>query len=231
MRMGGPASTFMQQLALDIALAPSYAAEDIAITPANAGLIDMLDAEPELHGAGILLYGPEGSGKTHLAWRWANKHNALFLAPERVGTAPAEILLQGRARVVLDGIERIRHWPALVALLNEIRSRQGQVLVTADAPPGLAPVPLADAQSRLMGLVALGIPDPDDALLEAHLRKRFSDWHWQVEPALFDYLLPRLPRDYSGLGAWMHRLQRMMEEQPKRLTIPLLRPLLEAESA
>jgi len=219
----------MQQLALEMALPPSYAPDDIAITPANTALIAMLDADPQLHGAGILLIGPSGSGKTHLARRWASRHGAIFLPPEQIGLVPAETLLQGRTRVVIDPVERIGQWAGLVALMNELRANGGQLLATAEDALSVRPIPLADAQSRLQGLVQQRIPAPDDALLEAHLRKRFSDWQWQVEPAVLEYLLPRLPRDYRVLGQWLDQLRQQMATQPKRLTIPLLRPQLEGD--
>lgn len=213
----------MQQLALEMALPPSYAADDIAITPANAALVALVDAAPAMHGAGLLLVGPAGSGKTHLARRWASRHGAICLPPEQIGQIPAEELLQGRKYVVIDPLERVGHWPALVALMNEIRANGGQLLVTAEESPAMRPLPLADAQSRVQGLVMERIPAPDDALLEAHLRKRFSDWQWQVEPAVLDYILPRLPRDYHALSQWLEQVRQQMAAQPTRLTIPVVR--------
>jgi chromosomal replication initiation ATPase DnaA len=213
----------MQQLALEMALPPSYAPDDIAITPANAALVSMLDAPAAMHGAGLLLIGASGSGKTHLARRWANRHGAICLPPEQIGIVPAEELLQGRKYAVIDPLERVGHWSGLVALMNEVRANGGQILATAEEAPNVRPLPLADAQSRVQGLVMQRIPDPDDALLEAHLRKRFSDWQWQVDENVLEYILPRLPRDYVALTAWLERLRAQMAAKPARLTIPALR--------
>lgn len=218
----------MQQLALDVGLASSYAPEDLVVTAANAALLAELEAEPPASMPGVLLIGPHRSGKTHLARFWAARHRALWLAPESLGSLPADQLLQGRSRVVLDGLEQVQDWPALAQAMNQLKIQNGVWLITTARMVNEVTVPLADARSRLQALQARPIPKPDDDLLAALLRKRFSDWQWHAEEDVLHYMLPRLPRDYEGLDAVLERLRWHMNQYPGRLTVPRLRHWFDA---
>ncbi len=217
----------MRQLTLDVGVRGSYAPEDLTVSAANAALIAELEAEPSTAIPGLLLTGPPKSGKTHLARLWAVRHRALWLSPESLGTQPADMLLQGRTSVVLDGLEQVRDWPALAQAMNQLKAQSGFWLMTVSGPVDARLVPLPDARSRLQALQVRPIPKPDDDLLEALLRKRFSDWQWQAEEGVIHYMMPRLPRDYTGLDATLERLRWHMAHDPGRLTVHRLRQWME----
>jgi DnaA family protein len=53
----------------------------------------------------------------------------------------------------------------------------------------------------------------------------------ELERAAADYLLGRVDRDMVALGCWLDRLDRASLVEQRRLTIPFIRRLLEADSA
>ncbi|MDZ4319029.1 MAG: chromosomal replication initiator DnaA, partial [Phenylobacterium sp.] len=60
-----------RQLRLKLRRPPSYERGDFAAGPSNAAARAALDAWPGWHGGVMVLVGPEGVGKTHLARLWA----------------------------------------------------------------------------------------------------------------------------------------------------------------
>ena len=73
-------SVYPRQLALALPHAESLARDNFLEGPANAAGIALIDAWPEWPSRIMLVAGPEGSGKSHLAAIWAE-----VLAFERIG--------------------------------------------------------------------------------------------------------------------------------------------------
>ena len=72
------------------------------------------------------------------------------------------------------------------------------------------------------------ISPPDDALLEAVLRKRFDDRQLGVEQPVIDYMLSRIDRSFSAVEAVVAELDRRAFAQKRPITIPLARNVLAA---
>src|SRR5262245_46170351 len=72
---GGP-----RQLALALDHTESFAREDFLGGPTNADALKLIDNWPDWPNRSVVLVGPEGSGKSHLAAIWANRAGARFVA-------------------------------------------------------------------------------------------------------------------------------------------------------
>ena len=60
-----------RQLILDWPHQPSFAREDFLSAASNREALNAIDRWPDWPGRMLLLVGPEGSGKSHLAALWA----------------------------------------------------------------------------------------------------------------------------------------------------------------
>jgi len=69
-----------RQLALALDHAESFAREDFLSGPSNAMALALIDAWPTWPHRMVMLTGPEGSGKSHLAAVWAQAAGARLIA-------------------------------------------------------------------------------------------------------------------------------------------------------
>ncbi len=83
----------------------------------------------------LVLVGPAGSGKSHLAHIWAEKAGARFRASHTLDVANAPADLATNALVVEDIDASTTDGRALFHLLNLIRQEPAYLLLTASSLP------------------------------------------------------------------------------------------------
>ena len=169
-----------------------------------------------------MLYGPAGSGKTHLAHLWCERSGATLVAGDAAALGEPAALV---AVVAVDDAERAGE-RALLHLYNLCLERGGSLLLTLPRPPAALSTGLADLASRLRALPVASIAPPDDALLAAVLVKHFADRQLRVAPEVFDYLIPRIERSFAAVAALAARLDKHALETGRSVTIKLARSVL-----
>lgn len=188
-----------RQLAFDLPLKQAQGREDFFVAPANALALATLDTPQAWPGRRMLLIGPEGAGKSHLAQIWADAEGALLLAARDL--AEADIPTLATRSVVLEGAEVIAgnaaDEEALFHLYNLTQAEGGTLLLTARIPPRDWGIVLPDLASRMQALASVRISPPDDALLTAVLVKLFNDRQLTVAPQLIDWLVTRMDRSLA----------------------------------
>jgi chromosomal replication initiation ATPase DnaA len=107
-----------------------------------------------------------------------------------------------------------------------VLGRGATLLLTATEPPSAWPVRLPDLRSRLLAAWPVRIEPPDDALLRALLVKQFADRQLRVEPAVIEYLIPRLERSFASMREAVDLLDRAALRNQRPITLPLARKVL-----
>lgn len=205
--------------------------EDFLPAPANEAALAFIDSWPAWPGPALVLRGPAGSGKSHLAAIWQAASGALALPPARLAAEEPRTLL-GEARAVLleDLDAALRRDRAieqpLFALWTAMVERGGHMLITARSAASRWRVRLPDLASRLKGAAAVALKAPDDALLGALLVKLLSDRQLRVQPGVVAFLLPRLERSFAAVEAAVALLDRLALAEQRQITIPLARQAL-----
>jgi chromosomal replication initiation ATPase DnaA len=195
----------IRQLAFDLPTVAAMTRADFFVAPSNAIALQVVEGWQDWPGRKLVLVGPEGSGKTHLAQVWAQLAGAVVLQAEAlVGVDLAT--LAGR-RVVVEDAESLapEAEPALFHLHN-IVTQGGALLVTAKSPPRDWGLSLPDLISRMQAAPVARLEAPDDALLSAVLVKLFADRQVAVPPNLIPYLVSRMPRSIGAARALVEAL-------------------------
>jgi chromosomal replication initiation ATPase DnaA len=218
---GGP-----RQLTLDLDHAESYAREDFLGGPSNAAALTLIDSWPDWPNRIVVLVGPEGSGKSHLAAIWALHAGARCIAARMLRDIDVPAALATGGLVVEDVAAADFDETALFHLLNLAREEEAFMLLTARAAPSTWSVALPDLASRLNALPVVALAPPDDALLRAVLVKLFADRQLAVDEQLIGYVATHIDRSFSDARAAVVTLDREAMARQRPLTRSLAAEVL-----
>lgn len=212
---------------------------DTFVTRRDRNVVLHLEAAASGHEPGLLwLAGSAGTGKSHLlqaACRAADDANrrAMYLslasdAAQGAGLLERLELLDLLALDDVDAVAGERDWEAaLFTVLNAFQSAHGALLLAAERLPARVGFVLPDLASRAAGAVAYQLHALDDhEQLEAlQLHARFRGLALD-EPAA-QYLLSRVRRGMPELCAWLDRIDRLSLAEQRRVSVPLIREVLQ----
>lgn len=188
-----------RQLPLDLTTPPAQSRADFLPAPANAAALAALDAPQDWPQGRMLLIGPEGAGKTHMAAFWAAETGARRVKAAALRPEAADLLAAEGGALVIEDAEHAGQAAgaeqALFHLWNLCAPRRCLLLLTAQRPPRDWGLVLPDLRSRMDAMPQVRLGPPDEALLAAVLVKLFADRQLVVPPGLIDWLVTRMERD------------------------------------
>lgn len=203
------------------------------VAGANAELLAQIQRFP----GQIYLHGASGSGKSHLLQATCQAGAAMgravaYLPLRELENVPT--LLQGMAEldvVCVDDCEGLAGQReaevALMALCDAMRGAGKCLVLAGRNPPGKLGLALRDLSSRLgwgavYALKPLGESDKQQAL-----KLRAAARGLELEEEVAQYLLRRTVRDLPSLLDLLDRLDTASLAQRRRLTIPMVREVLQ----
>ena len=222
-----------RQLAFDLTAREAFRREDFFTSPANAHALAVLDGWRDWPGGKMLLVGPAGSGKTHLAHLWAEDSGAVMVAAADLPGADLP-RLAGAGAVAVEDAEAVAGIPdAEVALfhLHNLVVQRGSLLMTARTPARDWGLALPDLKSRVDAASVARLAPPDDALLSAVLVKLFADRQTTVPPALIPWLVARMERSIDAARVLVAAMDARALAEGKPISRAMAEGLLDRDGA
>jgi DnaA family protein len=231
----------MKQLPLDILAQPVFSFDNFLPGPNDWALAQLRAWVPQAGPEGsphwpaqapIYLWGPSGSGKSHLLHAMAEACMARGL---RVSAFSAATPLPWEEEaecslVLLDDCELLddaRQHAAFVLFVNAV-TRGAQVMAAGRLPPVDLPL-REDLRSRLGWGHIVPLQPLDEAPMRAALRREADRRGVFLSDEVLDYLLTHFARDLQHLMGLLARLDAFALTHKRALTLPLLRKMLNEE--
>lgn len=210
-----------RQLAFALPHAESLSRDNFLEGPANAEALGLIDRWPDWPNRVMLLVGPEGSGKSHLAAIWAEEAGARSTMAHTLTASSVPAALATGALVVEDLNAGAFDERALFHLLNLAREDEASVLITARVAPVGLPIELRDLRSRLRAVPVVNLMPPDDMLFRALIVKFCADRQLNIDETVVSYLASRIERSFAAARQTVE----LLDAEALRLGRPVTRAL------
>ncbi len=179
--------------------------EDFMVSTCNAEAFQMIETWPHWLTSGLVIYGPHGCGKSHLAHLFVDKLLSCTARPTNITIVEASrIKMRNVARIaaenqsiVIENLTPKVDAEALFHLYNIYNVPERYMLWTATEAPSRMRFALKDLQSRLNMLPSIAITEPDDVMMQTLVVKLFTDRQLIISPEILDYIVVHARRSFA----------------------------------
>jgi DnaA family protein len=223
-----------QQLLLDLKPEQPPTLENF-VAGANTELLSRLRLLTQPHCfESIYLWGPAGSGKSHLlaATAGAAQRPATFLAaqklPEGTHGAGTDTTVGAGSLLIIDDVEQLSADAQIVLfrLFNAARFLGLTLLLSGSEPP-LRLALREDLRTRIGQMLIYQVQPLSDSEKAAALQRHAVERGMLMDSGVVQYLLRHGRRDLPSLITMLDHLDRVSLEQHRAPTLPLLRELMQ----
>lgn len=196
--------------------------------------------ETMLQGEGerlLYLWGPPGSGKTHLLQACCQacslQHAAAYLPLALLKGYGAEVLenFDKQRLLCIDDIEAIAQdtlWEEeIFHLYNKVKDEGNSfLLISGKVAPAALPLKLADLRSRLGGALVIQVQELTDEEKIAALQKHAEQRGLALPTAVAQFLVSRCARNMHHLQQLLARLDEASLAAQRKITVPFVKGVL-----
>ncbi|WP_390910635.1 chromosomal replication initiator DnaA [Pseudosulfitobacter sp. SM2401] len=189
-----------EQLSFELPVKPALGRDDFMVAHSNAIALAMIEATDAWENHKLVLSGPTGAGKTHLAHVWAGATGGEIIQARGLDQVNIPALATGP--LVVEDVPQIAQdaaaQTALFHLHNLMQTAGHPLLLTGTSEPHHWAMSLPDLQSRIDASGVATLEAPDDTLLAAVLAKLFADRQLMPRADVIPYLILRMERSFKA---------------------------------
>ena len=169
----------------------------------------------------FFLNGPSKSGKSHLGLIWKKKFHAMSYNNN------LNQILDNKLNVLVDNFFINTNEEDIFHIINHCNLNNLNILIISKVALFDYVFKLEDLSSRLKTFINIKINLPDDQLLMNLMIKLFNDKQIIIKnPEIFNYIIKRVDRSYEKVFILINKIDKLLFEKNKQLTIPLIKELI-----
>ena len=213
------------QLILKFPSHQAYKKEDFYVSPGNQEAYDFINSWPRWIKKIVNIFGPSGSGKSHLASILKNKTSYLQINSNELNE---KIFLKFKTKEVLiiENLHESVSEKLLFSLWNIALQDNKYVLITSKKPINTYKFKLKDLKSRVNSSLIIGINLPSDDLISVIIAKSFSDRQIKVEKKHIDYIIKRIDRSYEKISQFVSIFDKYSLKKGTSFDLKLIKDVL-----
>ena len=175
---------------------------------------------------GAIIYGPKGSGKTHLCSIFKQNVDCDYLTS--LSNNSLEQVTEGKS-FILDNFLPGKRYPSELVMhfMNQVTYKEGSILLLSRLSPFQMEWDLDDLNSRIRSLVSSEIKLPDDVLLYSFIVKYSNEKNLFISDKKLIYILERLDRSFDSVIKVIDRLDSHSLEFNEKVTYKNIKMILD----
>ena len=213
------------QLILKFPSNKAYLKEDYFVSKSNQEAYNFINSWPKWVKRIANIFGPPGSGKTHIASFLKNKTSTLEIHSSKLNDKIFFEYKTKEALIIEDVTENISE-NLLFSLWNVALQDNKYLLTTSTKPISSYKFKLPDLISRVKSCIAIGINLPNDELISVIIAKNFSDKQIIVEKKQIDYIIKRIDRSYENISQFILTLDKYSLKKGSPVSLKLIKEVL-----
>ena len=203
----------------------AYKKEDFYVSPSNEEAFDFISSWPKWIKRIVNIFGPTGSGKSHLASILKSKTKCLEILPKDLNENIISEFKTKEALIIENFNEKISE-ELLFSLWNTALQDNKYFLINSIKPINSYKFKLPDLVSRIKSSLSIGIKLPSDDLISAIIAKNFSDKQIIVEEKHIDYIIKRIDRSYEKISQFILVLDKYSLKKGTPFSLKLIKEVL-----
>ena len=213
------------QLILKFPSRQAYKKEDFYVSPSNKKAYDFINNWPKWIKRTINIFGPSGSGKSHLASILKSNTSSLQIEANALND---EIFFNFKTKeaLIIENLNEKASEKLLFSLWNIALQDNKYVLITSKKPIKSYNFKLPDLKSRVNSGFIIGINLPSDDLISVILAKNFSDKQITVEKKHIDYIVKRIDRSYEKISQFILTLDKYSLKKGSPFALKMIKEVL-----
>ena len=213
------------QLILKFPIENAYLKEDYYVSSSNQEAYDFINSWPKWIKRIANIFGPTGSGKTHLASMLKKKTSTLYTTADALND---KIFFEFKTKeaLIIENLDEKVSENLLFSLWNTALQDNKYILITSNKPIDNYNFKLPDLKSRAKSSINIGIKLPSDDLISVIIAKNFSDKQILVEQKHIDYIIKRIDRSYEKISLFISILDKYSLKKGSPFNLKLIKEVL-----
>ena len=213
------------QLILKFPNNKAYKKEDFYVSPSNQSAYELINSWPKWIKRILNIYGPSGSGKSHLASILKSKTSCLSVYSNELNE---QIFLKFKTKeaLIIENFNEAVSEKILFTLWNIALQDNKYLLINSTKPITSYKFQLKDLVSRINSSLIIGINLPEDDLISVILTKNFSDRQITVDKKHIDYIIKRIDRSYEKISQFILTLDKYSLKKGSPFDLKMIKEVL-----